>query len=235
MSDWLHRERMMLGDAAVARLEAASVMLFGVGGVGGFALEALVRAGIGRIALVDSDTVAESNINRQIIADTETVGMKKTAAGAARCKRINPAVEIVEYDVFADAENIPAMLDAFKPDYIIDAIDTISSKIAIIRAAKAREIPIVSCMGTGSKLDPTRFRIADIEKTHTCPLAKAVRLKLREAGIKHVEVLFSDEPPIRATERDGSRNVPGSVSFVPSAAGIILGGHVVKRIAELPV
>ena len=234
MSDWLHRERMMLGDEAVERLAAASVMLFGVGGVGGFALEVLVRAGIGRIALVDCDVVAESNINRQIIADTGTVGMKKTAAAAARCRCINPAISIVEYDVFADAENIPAMIGEFAPDYIIDAIDTVTSKLAIIKEAKAREIPVISCMGTGSKLDPTRFRIADIEKTHTCPLAKAMRLKLREAGIKHVDVLFSDEPPIKATERDGSRNVPGSVSFVPSAAGIIIGGHVVKKIAELP-
>ncbi len=232
-AEWLHRERMMLGNDAVERLLQASVLLFGVGGVGGFAMEALVRAGVGELTLVDNDTVALSNLNRQIIADTTTVGMQKTEAAALRCKRINADIRINRRDIFADESNIGALMDEMRPDYVIDAIDTVSSKIAIICAAKERGIPVISSMGTGSKLDPTRFRIADISKTHTCPLAKAVRLKLREKGISHVDVLFSDEVPIKATEKDGARNVPGSVSFVPSVAGLIIGGHVIKKLANI--
>lgn len=238
MADWLHRERMLLGDTAVETLKTKTVLIFGIGGVGGFALEAIVRAGVGGVALVDNDTVSETNINRQIIADTSTVGRLKTEVGAERARLINPDIRVERRDIFADADNIPTLIDEVHPDYIIDAIDTVTSKLAIISAAKERGIPVISSMGTGSKLDPTRFRITDITKTHTCPLAKVMRLKLRELGISHCEVLFSDEPPIKAVcesemEEKTTRHVPGSISFVPSVAGLIIGGHVVKKLSGM--
>ncbi len=237
MADWLHRERMLLGDEAVEILKNKCVMIFGIGGVGSYALEAVVRAGIGRVVLVDNDTVSETNINRQLIADTTTVGRLKTEVAAERCKKINPQIVTERYDVFALPENIPELIDGVHPDYIIDAIDTVTSKLAIIKEAKERNIPVISSMGTGSKLDPTRFKITDISKTHTCPLAKVMRLKLREMGINHVDVLFSDELPIKAvaaSELAGTttRNIPGSISFVPSVAGLIIGGFVIRKLCE---
>ncbi len=237
MADWLHRERMLLGDEAVELLKNKCVMIFGIGGVGSYALEAVVRAGIGRVVLVDNDTVSETNINRQLIADTTTVGRLKTEVAGERCKKINPNIITERHDVFALPENIPELVDGARPDYIIDAIDTVTSKLAIIKEAKERGIPVISSMGTGSKLDPTRFKITDISKTHTCPLAKVMRLKLREMGINHVDVLFSDELPIKAmaaSELEGqtTRNIPGSISFVPSAAGLIIGGFVIRKLCE---
>ncbi len=238
MSDWLHRERMMLGDAAVDSLKNKTVLLFGVGGVGGYALEAIVRAGIGHVALVDNDTVSLTNINRQIIADTTTVGKLKTEVAAERVRAINPEITVERYDIFATPENIPELIDKVRPDYIVDAIDTVTSKLSIIVTAKNTGIPVISSMGTGAKLDPTGFKIVDITKTHTCPLAKVMRIKLRELGVAHCDVLFSDELPIKAvceSELAGAttRNVPGSVSFVPSVAGLIIGGHVVKKLANI--
>ncbi len=238
MADWLHRQRMILGDTATELLGTKSVLIFGIGGVGGYALEAVVRAGVGKVILVDCDTVSQTNINRQIIADTTTVGKLKTEVAGARCKAINPDIEVLRYDIFADEENIPEIIGQTNPDYIIDAIDTVKSKLTIIKTAKGRDIPVISSMGTGSKLDPTRFRITDISKTHTCPLAKVMRVKLREYGITHCDVLFSDEMPAKAVceselEGNTTRHVPGSVSFVPSVAGLIIGGHVIKQLAGI--
>jgi len=238
MSDWLHRERMMLGDEAVDALKNKKVMIFGIGGVGSYALEAIVRAGVGAVVLVDNDTVSETNINRQLIADTTTVGLSKTEVAAERCKRINPEIAVERFVVFALPENIPELIDTASPDYIVDAIDTVTAKLSIIKEAKSRNIPVISSMGTGSKLDPTRFRVVDITKTHTCPLAKVIRLKLRDMGIAHCDVLFSDELPIKAaaaSELEGktTRNIPGSVSFVPSAAGLIIGGYVIKKLCGI--
>lgn len=229
MTDWLMRERMLIGDEAINRLAASRVLLFGVGGVGSYVFEALVRAGVGQLTIVDADKVELSNLNRQLIADTTTLGMYKVDAAAERAVRINPEIKIDRRAVFADDENICELIDNASPDYIVDAIDTVSSKLEIIRAAKERGIGIVSSMGTGSKLDPTRFRIADISKTHTCPLAKVMRVSLRKLGIEHCDVLFSDEPPIKG---NGERIV-GSVSFVPSAAGLIIAGHTVKCLTGL--
>ncbi len=238
MADWLHRERMLLGDAAVEKLMCKKVMIFGIGGVGSYALEAMVRAGIGSVVLVDSDTVSETNINRQLIADTKTVGRLKTEAAEERCKLINPNIEVIRFDIFALPDNIPDLIEKASPDYIVDAIDTVSAKLAIIKEAKGRGIPVISSMGTGSKLDPTRFKIVDITKTHTCPLAKVMRIKLREMGIAHCDVLFSDELPIKASagsELEGktTRHIPGSVSFVPSAAGLIIGGFVIRKLCGI--
>lgn len=238
MADWLHRERMLLGDTAVDNLKNKKVMIFGIGGVGSYALEAIVRAGIGSVALLDSDTVSETNINRQLIADTTTVGRLKTQVAEERCRRINPYISVERYEMFATPDNIPELIEKVSPDFIVDAIDTVTSKLSIIAQAKMRNIPVISSMGTGSKLDPTRFRITDITKTHTCPLAKVMRLKLREMGIAHCDVLFSDELPIKATTPselhcETTRNIPGSVSFVPSAAGLIIGGYVVRRLCGI--
>lgn len=234
-NDWLHRERMLLGDEAVDRLAQKCVLLFGVGGVGSYTFEALVRAGIGKIAIVDSDAVSKTNLNRQIIADTSTVGHPKVEVAAERAKLINPDISITVFQTFADESNTGDIIETAAPDFIVDAIDTVTAKIAIIKCATERKIPIISSMGTGAKLDPTRFRIADISKTHTCPLAKIMRIKLRENGINHCDVLFSDEAPIKplmSSELDGQtkRNIPGSISFVPSAAGLIIASHVVKKL-----
>ena len=228
-SDWLTRERMLIGDDAVNRLAASRVLLFGVGGVGSYVFEALVRAGVGQLTIVDADRVEPTNLNRQLIADMTTLGMNKVDAAAERASRINPGIVVDRRAQFADTSNISELIDSASPDYIVDAIDTVSSKLEIIRAAKERGIGIVSSMGTGSKLDPTRFRIADISKTHTCPLAKVMRVSLRKLGIEHCDVLFSDEPPIKG---DGGR-VVGSVSFVPSAAGLIIAAHTVKCLLML--
>ena len=229
MTDWLMRERMLIGDEAINRLAASRVLLFGVGGVGSYVFEALVRAGVGQLTIVDADKVELSNLNRQLIADTTTLGMYKVDAAAERAVRINPEIIIDRRAVFADEGNICELIDSASPDYIVDAIDTVSSKLEIIRAAKERGIGIVSSMGTGSKLDPTRFRIADISKTHTCPLAKVMRVSLRKLGIEHCDVLFSDEPPIKGN----NGRIVGSVSFVPSAAGLIIAGHTVKCLTGL--
>ena len=238
MNDWLHRERMMLGDEAVDSLKNKKILIFGIGGVGSYALEAVVRAGVGEVSVVDNDTVSLTNINRQLIADTTTVGRMKTEVAEERVKKINPDISVKRYDTFAEPSNIPEIIDEAKPDYIIDAIDTVTSKLSIVKEAKAREIPVICSMGTGSKLDPTRFKIVDITKTHTCPLAKVMRLKLREMGIAHCDVLFSDELPIKnsaASELEGttSRHIPGSISFVPSAAGLIIGGYVIRKLTGI--
>lgn len=226
-NDFLSRERTLIGDAAVERLKNSRVLLFGVGGVGGYVLESLVRSGVGAIGIVDFDTVSCSNINRQIIADTSTVGRKKTETAAERAKKINPCVEITVFDMFADSGTVPEIISSFSPDFIADAIDKVTSKLCIIETAKKRGISVISCMGTGNKLDPSRFRICDISKTSMCPLAKVMRTELRRRGIGGVDVLFSDETPV-VTSR-----VPASISFVPATAGLLIAGYIIKRLADL--
>lgn len=233
--DWLHRERMLIGDEATEKLKSSSVLIFGIGGVGGYVVEALVRSGVGKISLVDNDTVSPTNINRQIIADTTTVGKSKVAVMIERIKKINPECIANGFETFATAENISEIISSAAPDIIIDAIDTVTSKLEIVKEAKNRDIKIISSMGTGSKLDPTRFKVIDISKTHTDPLAKVMRIKLREAGINHLDVLFSDEPPIKATissELEGktTRHIPGSISFVPPAAGLAIAAKAVEKL-----
>ena len=224
----------IIGKEAFLRLQNASVAVFGLGGVGGYAAEALVRSGAGTLLLIDFDTVSVSNINRQIIATEETIGQKKTEVFAKRARSINPDIEIKEICEFVNAENIDVILRQNKIDYIIDAIDTVASKTALISCAHELNIPIVSSMGTGNKLDPTLFRITDISKTDTCPLARVMRKKLHDIGILHTDVLYSPEKPVSfvASEENG-RHVPASVAFVPSVAGLIIGGYVVKKIAGI--
>ena len=214
----------MLGKEAVDKLRASHVAVFGVGGVGGFCVEALARAGIGKITLIDADRVAVSNINRQIIATNATVGQYKTKAMKARIADVNPECEVITYEEFYSEEN-PIPLDGL--DYIADCIDSVRSKLYLITEAKGKDIPIISSMGAGNKLDPTRFTVADISKTHTDPLAKVIRTELRKKGINHLKVVFSDEMPINP----GRERTPGSISFVPSVVGLIMAGEIIKDIA----
>ena len=219
------RTEMMLGEDAVKRLKSAHVAVFGVGGVGGFTVEGLCRAGVGKITLIDSDRVAVSNINRQIIATHSTVGMYKTEAMLARIKDINPDCEVVIYNEFYSEEN-PISLDGI--DYVADCIDSVRSKLHLITEATRSGVRVISSMGAGNKLDPTRFCVADISKTHTDPLAKVIRTELRKRGINHLKVVFSDEPPINPS---GERT-PGSVSFVPSVVGLIIAGEIIKDLIK---
>lgn len=215
----------MLGAEAVEKLKKAHVAVFGVGGVGGFTTEALCRAGIGKISLIDSDRVAVSNINRQIIATHSTVGKYKTEAMRDRIKDINPDCEVVIYNQFY-SEEAPVSLDGV--DYVADCIDSVKSKLHLISEATKGEVKVISSMGAGNKLDPTRFTVSDISKTHTDPLAKVIRTELRKRGINHLKVVFSDEPPINP----GGKRTPGSVSFVPSVVGLIIAGEIIKDIIK---
>ena len=221
------RTEMMLCGAAIERLKAARVAVFGVGGVGGFATEALARAGVGSITLIDSDKVSVSNMNRQIIATLSTVGMNKTDAMMARIKDINPGCEVTTHNIFYSEETAD-LIDLSEFDYILDCIDSVGAKIHLIVSAKSCGTRIISSMGAGNKLDPTRFKVSDISKTQVDPLARVIRLELRKRGINHLKVVFSDEAPINPT---GER-VPGSVSFVPSVVGLILGGEVIKDLIK---
>lgn len=229
------RTARLLGDAAIEKLNGTHVLLFGVGGVGGYVLEALVRAGVGEITVVDADTVSESNINRQILATVDTVGQKKTRVAAARARSINPAIKLNEVPSFVEEYTADDLIMCIKPDYIVDAIDTVSAKVGIIRSAIERGIPIVSSMGTGNKIDPTKLQITDISKTSICPLARAMRTRLRQAGIKHLDVLFSTEVPLipLESEEEHGRHLPASTPFVPAAAGLVIAAHVVKKILKI--
>ena len=230
MSEIFKRTEMLIGSDSLKRLGASAVAVFGVGGVGGGAVEVLARGGVGRIDLIDNDTVSESNINRQIIATHNTVGMLKTEAAKARILEINPDCKVNTFNIFILPENIDSF-DFSDYDYVIDAIDTVSGKIAIIERCNKENIPVISSMGTGNKLDPTRFEITDIHKTSVCPLARVMRNEMKKRGIKKLKVLYSKEEPIKpviseTTER--GKTVPGSISFVPPVAGMIIGGEVIK-------
>ena len=222
---WLERQDSLIGEENSAKLQKSSVMIFGIGGVGSFVAEALARTGVGKIILVDFDTVSLSNINRQLIADTTTVGMKKTAVMANRIRNINPDCTVVEKDIFVTAENASEIISSQKVDFVIDAIDNVTAKISIITYCKQNDISIISSMGTGNKLDPGKFKIADISKTTVCPLAKVMRYELRQRDVKKVPVLYSEEEPVVKGQR-----VPASISFVPSVAGLMIAGYVVKQI-----
>ena len=223
--DQYTRTRMLLGSEEVDRLQNASVLLFGVGGVGGFTCEALARAGVGRIHIVDKDVVDITNINRQIIATHDTVGRPKVEVMKERILSINPAAVVEATECFYLPDRA-AEFDFGAYDYVIDAIDNVSAKLSIICEAKAAGTPVISSMGTGNKLDPTRFEIADIHKTSVCPLAKVIRKGLKDRGIKDVKVLYSRGEPVRTGLR-----TPASVSFVPSVAGLIIAGEVIKDLA----
>lgn len=220
--DRFQRTKMLIGEDALTKLKNSKVLVFGVGGVGGYVCEALVRAGVGRIDIVDKDVVDITNINRQIIATDRTIGMDKVEVCRDRMKSINPAVACEARKCFYLPETAEEF-DFEQYDYIVDAVDNVTAKIDIICRARLAGVPVISCMGTGNKLDPTAFRIADIEKTKVCPLAKVVRKELRSRGVKGVKVLYSEEEPVRTGIR-----TPASISFVPSVAGLIIAGEVIK-------
>lgn len=239
MGNKFDRTKRLLGESAMQRLTNAHVAVFGIGGVGGHATDALVRSGIGKITIVDSDAVAESNINRQLIATTKTVGRKKVEVMKEHLLEINPEVEVFERDCFF----LPETKDTFDfsaYDYVIDAVDTVTAKLALVEACKEVGVPIISSMGAGNKLDPAAFEVADIYKTSVCPLAKVMRRELKKRNIKHLKVVYSKEEPIEPKEDEGfvsdetraRRATPGSIAFVPSVAGLILAGEVIKDLAK---
>ena len=208
------------------------IAIFGLGGVGGYALEALVRAGVGKLTLVDNDTIAISNLNRQILATTTTLGRTKTSVAVKRAKSINPQIEIEEKCVFFSPENSDEF-DFSKYDFVIDAIDTVTSKIELAVKCKEHSVPLISCMGTGNKLDATAFEVTDITNTSVCPLARVMRRELKKRGIEHLKVLYSKEKPISIKPETEERKVPpASVSFVPSVAGLIIAGEVIKDLIK---
>ena len=220
----------MLGEDAMKRLAGTRVAIFGVGGVGGYALEALVRSGVGEIDVIDFDTVSESNINRQIIATEDSVGKYKVDVCRERALSINSEVKINAIRSFFSVDNADEF-DLAKYDYIIDAIDTVSAKIELIVRAQAACGKIISSMGAGNKLDPTRFEVSDIYKTSVCPLARVMRTELKKRGVKKLKVVYSKEEPIRRTVDGSGRHAPGSIAFVPSVVGLIIAGEVIKDIA----
>ena len=228
------RAELLLGEEALEKLRSARVALFGIGGVGSFAAEALARGGVGHITLVDGDTVSITNINRQLIALHSTVGKEKTAVMAERIADISPETEVETYPVVYGAENRD-LLDFSTYDYVIDAIDTITSKLILIEEAKKAGVPVISCMGTGNKFHPERFEVTDISKTSVCPLAKVMRKELKVRGIKNVKVVYSKEEPQKPAEspETGKRQIPGSLSFVPPVAGLLLAGEVIRHIAGI--
>ena len=234
MSDQFSRTELLLGNAALQKLHQAHVAVFGVGGVGGYAVEALVRAGIGKIDLIDNDCFALSNLNRQLLATHNTIGKYKVDVAAGRVAQINPECEVKTYKTFFLPEN--AAQFCFKQyDYVVDAIDTVAGKIGLVMAAKEAGVPIISAMGAGNKLDAAAFEVADIFSTSVCPLAHVMRKELRKRGIEHLKVVYSKEKPIKPLEKtdenaSGTRQTPGSVSFVPPVVGFIIAGEVIKDI-----
>ncbi len=233
----LSRARLLIGDDAIERLKNAKVAVFGVGGVGGYAVEALARSGVGAIELIDNDAVSVSNINRQIIATVDTVGMKKVQAAMERVLSINPDCSVAVRDEFFLPENADTF-DFSDYDYVVDAVDTVAAKISIVMKCTDAGTPVISAMGAGNKLDPTAFEVADIYKTSGCPLARVMRRELKARGVKKLKVVYSKEQPVkpRLTEEElpeGKRQIPGSIAFVPSVMGLIIAGEVIKDIGGI--
>lgn len=227
MSDQFSRTQMLLGERGMEKLYNSRVAVFGIGGVGGYAVEALVRSGVGTIDIFDNDKVSVTNINRQIIATHETVGQYKVDVMKERALAINPRIVINAYKCFYMPDNAQEY-DFSKYSYIIDAVDTVTAKIELVMRADKAGIPIISCMGAGNKLDASAFEIADIYDTSVCPLARTMRRELKNRGIKKLKVIYSKENPVTA-----KRNPPASIAFVPAAAGLIVAGEVIKDLTEI--
>lgn len=232
MEDQYSRSELLLGHEALEKLKRSRVAVFGVGGVGGYAVEALARCGVGTLDLIDNDTVSTTNLNRQIIALHSTVGRLKTEVAAERVHDIDPEIKVNIHSCFFMPETADSF-DFSQYDHVIDAIDTVTGKIEIIMRAQAAGVPVISAMGAGNKLDPTAFRVTDIYSTKGCPLARVMRRELKKRGVKKLKVVYSEEEPLtpgKGSEQpqNGRRSVPGSVSFVPSVAGLIAAGEVVK-------
>lgn len=222
------RTELIFGKEALEKLARSRVAVFGIGGVGGYVVEALVRSGIGALDLIDNDTVAVSNLNRQIVATTKTIGRYKVDVAAERVNDINPDCIVKTYKTFFLPETA-AQFDFSQYDYVVDAIDTVTGKIGLVLAAQTSGVPVISAMGAGNKTDPTAFEVADIYKTSVCPLAHVMRKELRKRGVKKLKVVYSKENPTAPVATEGGRKrIPGSTSFVPSVVGLIIAGEVVK-------
>ena len=232
------RTELLLGKQAMEKLNHATVAVFGLGGVGGYTVEALARSGVGALELIDHDTISLTNINRQILATHATVGMDKAAAARQRVLDINPQCQVTARKEFFGPD-AAANFDFCKYDYVVDAIDTVTGKLALVQAAQSAGVPIICCLGTGNKLDPSKFQITDIAKTSVCPLARIMRKECAKRGIRHLKVLFSTEDPIPTDPNsineelpEGRRALPGSVAFVPSVAGLMIAGEVIKDLTK---
>lgn len=231
MGNQFSRTELLLGSVAMEKLANSRVAVFGVGGVGGYVVEALVRSGLGEIDLIDNDVVAESNINRQIIADYETLGREKVDVAEERAKKLNPKIKVNKYKMFYTSETA-GMFDFSRYDYVVDAIDTVVGKLSLIERAKAAGVPVISSMGAGNKLNPTMFEVEDISKTSVCPLARVMRTELKKRKITDVKVVYSKEIPIKTGIKDEitGKAIPGSIAFVPSVVGLIIASEVIKDI-----
>jgi len=228
MENQFSRTELLIGKENVEKLKKAKIAIFGIGGVGSYVLEGLARAGIGNFLLIDNDKISVSNLNRQIIATQSTIGKSKVEVGKQRILEINPKAKVETIQEFFMPES-PDILDD-TVDYIIDCIDTVTAKIELVKRAEKLRMPIISSMGTGNKLDPCKFEVTDIYKTSVCPLAKVMRKELKRQGIEKLKVVYSKEEPIKTQYKEEGKNVPGSISFVPSVAGLIIAGEVVKDI-----
>lgn len=229
------RSEMLLGENSLNKLKNSKVIVFGAGGVGSYVIEALARGGIGQITVVDNDVVARSNINRQLIATESTIGEEKVEAARKRILDINPNCIVTALQEFVTKDNT-ANFHLNEYDYIVDAIDTVSAKIALAEEAYNKGIPMISSMGTGNKLDPTKFEVSDIYKTSVCPLARVMRYELRKRGVKKLKVVYSKEEPLKPNSTDASPSIkptPGSLSFVPGTAGLIIAGEVIKDLIKI--
>lgn len=224
--EFLSRTERMISSDDIKKINSKAVLVFGLGGVGGSSVESLVRSGIGKVGIVDGDEYEITNVNRQVFATTKTIGMRKVDACQERLLEINPEVKIKKYDLFITEENIKD-IDFENYDYVVDAIDTITSKLLIIKAAHEKNIKIISAMGAGNRLDPTKFEVLDIEKTKNDPVARIMRKKLKEMNIKKLKVVCSEELPIKTSDR-----TPGSISFVPPVCGMILASYVITDILK---
>ena len=223
---------MLIGESAIDRLNDMKVAVFGVGGVGGYVCEALVRSGIGNFVLVDKDTVSESNINRQIIALHSTIGRAKVEVMKERMLDINPEVKVETREYFFLPENADEF-DFYEYDYVVDAVDTVTAKLEIIMRAKANNVPVISAMGAGNKLDPTGFKVSDIYATNVCPLARVMRRELKIRGVKALKVVYSEEKPVKISSSNEEAGVskkiaPGSIAYAPSVAGLVIASEVIK-------
>lgn len=236
MEDWQVRTKLLLSDEQAEKLEAAHIAVFGIGGVGGYVTEALARSGIGHLTLIDHDTISVSNLNRQIIATREHIGGFKTDVMKDRILSINPEAEVRTFHCFFLPGEPAEFFPLSQYSYVVDAIDTVSAKIELAYLAQQEGFRLISSMGTGNKLDPSQFRVADIFGTRVCPLAKVMRKELRARGIDRLKVVYSEEEPInpRIRIQEGTRrSVPGSISFVPAAAGLMIAGEVIKDLINL--
>lgn len=233
--DQFSRTEMLIGTENLEKIKSKKVAIFGIGGVGGYVVEGLARAGIQEFVLIDNDEISITNLNRQIHATHKTIGKSKVQVMKERIKEINPNAKIKTYQIFFMQNSKEKIIDE-TIDYVVDAVDTVSAKIEIITVAKKQNIPVISCMGTGNKLEATKLEIADISKTSVCPLAKVIRKELKQRGITNIKVLYSKEEPIKpkfqVSEQFIRKQIPASISFVPSVAGLIIAGEIIKDIIK---